>query len=77
MQVKLPVKLARELRISPGDEFYWRRSDDDPDVLVLLPSEVVERRYSVGERLEAAARTSATELDHPLEPAADPGEPPP
>jgi hypothetical protein len=62
LQVKLPVKLARELRVEAGDEFYWRRSDDDPSVLLLIPSEVVERRYSAGERLEAAAQPAATEL---------------
>lgn len=61
-QVKLPRKLARELRVEPGDEYFWRRSDDDPDVLLLIPAEVVERRYSAGDRFEAAVRPSATEL---------------
>lgn len=64
-QVKLPVKLARELHLCAGDEFYWRRSDDDPDVLVLIPGEVVERRYSVGDRLEASERPTASELVEP------------
>jgi len=55
-QVKIPVKLARELHLQAGDEFFWRRSDDDPDVLILIPAEVVERRYAVGEQVEEAAR---------------------
>jgi hypothetical protein len=62
MQVKLPVRLARELRLQAGDEFYWRQSDADPAVLMLIPSEVVERRYSAGEALEAAARPAASDL---------------
>lgn len=61
-QLRLPIKVVRALRIEAGDEFYVRLSDDEPDVIVLLPSEVVERRYSVGERLEQAGRQSAAEL---------------
>jgi hypothetical protein len=49
-QVKIPVKLARDLHLRAGDEFFWRRSDDDPDVLFLIPAEVVERRYAAGEQ---------------------------
>jgi hypothetical protein len=71
MQVKLPVRLARELRLQAGDEFYWRHSDDDPAVLLLVPSEVVERRYSAGERLEAAGRPGSRELDPPEMPPTD------
>lgn len=62
LQVRLPRKVANALRIQGGDEFYWRRSDDDPDVLLFIPSEVVERRYSVGSQLEAAARPAGTQL---------------
>jgi hypothetical protein len=62
MQVKLPVKLARELRLQAGDEFYWRRSDDDPSILLLIPSEIVERRYHAGEVLEALDRPSVSEM---------------
>jgi bifunctional DNA-binding transcriptional regulator/antitoxin component of YhaV-PrlF toxin-antitoxin module len=62
-QLKLPARLAKELNISAGDEFYWRRSDDDPAVVVLIPVEVVERRYSAGERAEATKREVASELD--------------
>jgi hypothetical protein len=65
-QVKLPTKLVRELRLQAGDEFFWRRSDDDPAVLILIPAEVVERRYSAGERAEAVNRPRAAELDPPL-----------
>lgn len=61
-QVKLPVKLARALHLEAGDEFYWRRSDEDPDVLLLIPAEVVERRYAEGQRLEALSRSGAEAL---------------
>lgn len=63
-QVKLPVKLQRALHLEAGDEFYWRHSDDDPDVLVLIPAEVVERRYAAGDRQEAATRPTAATLPH-------------
>ena len=63
MQVKVPMKLARELRLNAGDELFWRRSDDDPDVLLLIPSEVVERRYAAGEGLERTSRQPATPLE--------------
>jgi hypothetical protein len=59
LQVKVPVKLARALHLQPGDEYFWRRSDDDPSILMLIPSEVVERRYGAGERLEAGAQPTA------------------
>jgi hypothetical protein len=50
------------MHIRGGDQFYWRVTDDMPDFLQLVPAEVVERRYSVGERLEAAEREIAQEL---------------
>jgi hypothetical protein len=62
LQIKIPVKLARSLHLKPGDEVYWRLSDDDPGVLSLLPAEVVERRYNVGERIERSAHQGAAEL---------------
>jgi hypothetical protein len=63
-QVKIPTELARDLlSLMPGDKFYWRRSDDDPAVLILIPAEVVERRYSAGERVEAERRPRGTTLD--------------
>lgn len=62
LQVRLPIRLARRLCIQGGDAIYWRISDDLPDVLQLLPEEVVERRYSAGERLEAADREVGQEL---------------
>jgi hypothetical protein len=52
MQIKLPAKLAREMRVQAGDQFHWRRSDDDPGVLLLIPDEVVERRYEHGRSQE-------------------------
>lgn len=62
LQLRLPVRLARQLNIEGGDLFYWRVSDDLPGVLQLLPAEVVERRYSAGERLEELEHEVAMEL---------------
>ncbi|MFT4265591.1 MAG: AbrB/MazE/SpoVT family DNA-binding domain-containing protein [Nocardioides sp.] len=62
LQLRLPIRLARQLNIEGGDLFYWRVSDDLPGALQLLPAEVVERRYSTGERLEALDHEVATEL---------------
>lgn len=65
LQLRLPIRLARQLSIETGDLFYWRISDDDPGTLQLLPSEVVERRYGAGERLEALDREPAREIALP------------
>lgn len=62
LQIKIPVKMARAVQLEAGDEVYWRLSDDEPGALVLLPAEVVERRYAVGERLERLDRASGFEL---------------
>lgn len=63
LQVKLPVKLARQLRAQAGDAFYWRVSDEDPSILLLIPEEVMERRYAAGAALEADGRPQAFALD--------------
>jgi hypothetical protein len=39
-------------------------SDDDPTVLVLMSAAVVERRYSVGERLERLDQQVGSELPY-------------
>lgn len=62
LQVRLPIRLAKQLNIEGGDQFYWRVTDDAPGILQLIPAEVVERRYGAGERLEAAEREVAQEL---------------
>jgi hypothetical protein len=62
LQVRLPIRLARSLCIQGGDMIYWRITDDLPGVLQLIPEEVVERRYSAGERLEAGTREIGREL---------------
>ena len=71
LQIRLPVRLARQLRIEAGDEFYARISDDDPGTISLLPTEVVERRYSAGERLERAAHDPGHELAQPVDEACE------
>lgn len=71
LQIRLPIKLAHALRIQGGDEFCWRVSDEDPAVLLLIPAEVVERRYAVGEQLERASIPSASELDAAGQPDVD------
>lgn len=65
LQVKVPTKLARELRLQAGDEFFWRRSDEHPGILMLIPSEVVERRYAAGESLEGSAEAATWPTDSP------------
>lgn len=62
LQLRLPVRLARQLKIEGGDLFYWRVSDDLPGVLQLVPAEVVERRYAAGERLETLDHEVGLEL---------------
>jgi hypothetical protein len=63
LQLRLPISLARELRIEGGDQFFWRVTDDLPGVLQLVPAEVVERRYSAGERLELLDVETGKEVD--------------
>ena len=62
LQVRLPIRMAKQLHIEGGDLFYWRISDDEPGILQLVPADIVERRYSAGERIEAAEREVAQEL---------------
>jgi hypothetical protein len=62
LQVRLPIRLANQLHIKAGDYIYWRASDDHPGTLELIPSEIVERRYSAGARLEAADQEVGHEL---------------
>lgn len=62
LQVRVPARIAAQLHIEGGDLFYWRVSDDIPGALQLIPQEVVERRYSMGERLERADVEVAEEL---------------
>lgn len=73
LQIRLPVKIARALSIEPGDEFFWRVSDEVPGIIQLVPAEVVERRYVVGETLERLDTPSASE--DPLREIADSSEP--
>ncbi|MBT9604990.1 MAG: hypothetical protein IV096_00205 [Microbacterium sp.] len=70
--MRLPVKIARSLSIGPGDEFFWRVSDELPGIIQLVPAEVVERRYAVGETLERLDTASASE--DPLTEIAEAGE---
>jgi hypothetical protein len=50
------------MRLESGDDVYFRRDDDDPSVLMVIPSEVVERRYQAGDAAEASAREHAQPL---------------
>ena len=65
LQVKIPRNLARELRLEGGDDVFFRLSDDDPGVLLVIPGEVVERRYQAGEELQSAQRSRASTLEVP------------
>lgn len=72
LQVRIPIRIARELSIDEGDLYYWRVSETEPGIVQLIPVEVVERRYSVGERLERSAGGAPVERDH--QPAGRPNE---
>ena len=63
LQIRVPIQLAKQFRMQAGDSFFWRVSDDEPDVIMLIPEEVIERRLSSGERRERAGREHALELD--------------
>ncbi|MGC4175349.1 AbrB/MazE/SpoVT family DNA-binding domain-containing protein [Demequina sp.] len=62
LQFRLPAQVARQLHFAGGDDFYLRVSDDNPNVVEIVPSEVVERRYSAGERAEKSALSPAQEI---------------
>lgn len=67
-QVAIPKAIRDLLELNEGTQVLFRVSDDDPEVLQLIPAEVFEQRYARGEsigRLESmtnAAGKPASEL---------------
>jgi bifunctional DNA-binding transcriptional regulator/antitoxin component of YhaV-PrlF toxin-antitoxin module len=55
-QVAIPADLLRELGLDVGDSVYFRQSSHDPDVLELIPADVLVRRYEAGAGSEALDR---------------------
>ena len=54
----MPKSVLLELGWSAGDQVMFSVSDDDPQVLTIVPSSVFERRYRRGEGAEKLMRMS-------------------
>ncbi len=65
LQIRLPIKLVRDLGVQPGDEFYVSISEDDPDAMVLLPAAVVGRRYGAGTQDEHPRTDAGQDSEEP------------
>lgn len=55
-QVTVPKSVLLHLGWSAGDQVMFSVSDDDPQVLTIVPSPVFERRYRRGEGAEKLTR---------------------
>lgn len=55
-QVAIPAELLRALGLEVGDSVYFRRSDHDPDILEIIPADVLTRRYEAGAGAEVVER---------------------
>jgi bifunctional DNA-binding transcriptional regulator/antitoxin component of YhaV-PrlF toxin-antitoxin module len=63
-QVAIPAELLASVDLNTGDTIFFRSSPHDPEVLELLPSRVVLRRYQIGadhEEFERLREGSASE----------------
>lgn len=62
-QVTVPKAVLQSLGWSQGTQVMFRLSDEDPEVLTIVPVDVFERRYERGEAAERLMRMtrSATE----------------
>lgn len=61
-QVTVPKSVLLDLGWSAGDQVMFSVSDDDPQVLTIVPSLLFERRYRRGEGAEKLMRmTTAAE----------------
>jgi bifunctional DNA-binding transcriptional regulator/antitoxin component of YhaV-PrlF toxin-antitoxin module len=71
-QVAIPAELLRALGLEVGDSVYFQQSDHDPDILEIIPADVLTRRYQAGAGAEAVERMfKPSTLDAP----GGPGEP--
>ena len=57
-QVAVPGELLRTVGLEPGDNVHFRLSDSDPNVIEIVPSDIVARRYETGAGSEALERLS-------------------
>jgi bifunctional DNA-binding transcriptional regulator/antitoxin component of YhaV-PrlF toxin-antitoxin module len=57
-QVAIPAELLRALGLEVGDSVYFRQSSHDPDILEMIPADVLTRRYETGAGSEALERLS-------------------
>jgi bifunctional DNA-binding transcriptional regulator/antitoxin component of YhaV-PrlF toxin-antitoxin module len=57
-QVAIPAELLRALGLEVGDSVYFRQSSHDPDLLEIIPADVLARRYDLGASSEAVERLS-------------------
>jgi bifunctional DNA-binding transcriptional regulator/antitoxin component of YhaV-PrlF toxin-antitoxin module len=55
-QVAIPAELLRALGLEVGDSVYFRQSDHDPDILEIIPGNVLTRRYEAGAGAEVIER---------------------
>jgi bifunctional DNA-binding transcriptional regulator/antitoxin component of YhaV-PrlF toxin-antitoxin module len=69
-QVSIPAELLRALGLEVGDSVYFRQSDHDPDILEIIPADVLTRRYQVGAGAEAVERMiKPSAPDSPVRPS--------
>ncbi|GAB3889265.1 AbrB/MazE/SpoVT family DNA-binding domain-containing protein [Terrabacter terrigena] len=54
LQLRLPTRFASRMGVSPGDELFWVFDESRPDTVQLVLADTVNRRYSIGEDVEAA-----------------------
>lgn len=57
-QVAIPAELLRAVGLEVGDSVYFRQSSHDPDILEMIPGDVLMRRYEAGAGSEALDRLS-------------------
>lgn len=57
-QVAIPSELLQAVGLRVGDFIHYRLSDQDPHVIEIIPSDVLERRYRAGADSEALERLS-------------------
>ena len=57
-QVAIPGELLRAVGLELGDNVHFRLSDNDPNVIEIVPSDIVARRYQAGADSEALERLS-------------------
>lgn len=58
-QITVPKHILELLNWEPGSQVMFRLSDDDPEVLTIVPVEVCLRRFRRGEEAERLTRMTA------------------